>query len=88
MVESAGHAWKILTAAAVISDSQSRYWEETIFFPLAEGSYMLPSAIVISVWVDVANSSLSRAKVYCTISAACCQEPDDFRPIKRRLNRI
>ena len=63
LLESASDVWKILTATGVVSDRMSGYWDERVFFPLAEGSYMLPSAIVISVWVDVAKASTSRSKV-------------------------
>lgn len=63
LLESGSDVWKILTAIGIISDRTSGYWDEKVFFPLAEGSYMLPSAIVISVWVDVAKASTSRAKV-------------------------
>ncbi|CAN0124928.1 unnamed protein product, partial [Ectocarpus fasciculatus] len=58
-----GYSWKILTAVGVISDSVSAYWEARLFFPLTEGFMILPTAIVISVWMDVANSSLSRSKL-------------------------
>lgn len=67
VLESASHVWKILSAFGVISDRTSGYWDERVFFPLAEGSYMLPAAIVISVWMDVAKSSMSRVKVYIPV---------------------
>ena len=74
VLESSSHVWKILTAIGVISDRTSGYWDGRVFFPLAEGSYMLPSAIVISVWLDVAKVSMSRAKVldylYCISTLA------------------
>lgn len=63
MIEAISHVWKILAAGGVFSDRTSAYWDDRLFFPLAEGSYLLASAIVISVWMDVANSSMSRAKV-------------------------
>lgn len=63
MIEATSHVWKMLAAGGFFSDRTSAYWDERIFFPLAEGSYMLASAIVISVWIDVAKSSMSRAKV-------------------------
>ncbi|CAM9784359.1 unnamed protein product [Ectocarpus sp. 8 AP-2014] len=56
------YAWKILTAVGVISDSVSASWGARLIFPLTEGFMILPTAIVISVWMDVANSSLSRSK--------------------------
>ncbi|CBN76188.1 expressed unknown protein [Ectocarpus siliculosus] len=56
------YAWKILTAAGMISDYVSASWNARLFFPLTEGFLILPTAIVISVWMDVANSSLSRLK--------------------------
>lgn len=63
LLEISSHVWKICTTVGVISERASEYWDERLFFPLAEGSYMLPSAIVISVWMDVANSSMSRVQV-------------------------
>lgn len=64
LIEVMSHIWKILAAIGVFSDSTSGYWDERVFFPLSEGSNMLASGIVISVWIDVANSSMSRAKVH------------------------
>ena len=57
------YAWKMLTAVGVISDLTSAYWQARILFPLSEGLLVLPAAIVVSVWMDVANSSMSRTKV-------------------------
>lgn len=57
------YAWKILAALSVASESTFDYWDARVFFPLSEGLMVLPSAIVVSVWMDVANSALSRSKV-------------------------
>ncbi|CAM9465946.1 unnamed protein product, partial [Laminaria digitata] len=62
LIEAASHIWKILAAVGVFSDRTSAYWDERVFLPLSEGSNMLASGIVISVWIDVAKSSMSRAK--------------------------
>lgn len=45
------------------SDTSSAYWQAMVLFPLSEGFLVLPAAIVVSVWMDVANSSMSRLKV-------------------------
>lgn len=66
LIEAISHIWKILAAAGAFSDRTSAYWDDRVFFPLSEGSNMLASGIVISVWIDVANSSMSRAKVWHT----------------------
>lgn len=66
LIEAVSHIWKILAAVGVFSDRKSAYWDDRVFLPLSEGSNMLASGIVISVWVDVANSSMSRAKVWHT----------------------
>lgn len=57
------YTWRILTAAGLISDAVSSYWYARILFPISEGFLVLPAAMVVSVWVDVANSSMSRSKV-------------------------
>lgn len=57
------YVWKILTAIGVTSHSTSAYWDARLFMPLTEGMLVLPVAIVVSVWMDVAKSSLSRSKV-------------------------
>lgn len=64
VVDISDHLWKILTAVGVVSDPTFTYWDERIFLPLSEGLMVLPTAIVISVWMDVANSSMSRSKVF------------------------
>lgn len=69
--------WKMLAAAGVISDARSTFWHGCVLFPLAEGMMVLPAAIVVSVWMDVANSSMSRSKVgnfnaQPDSTAACC----------------
>ncbi|CAM9559967.1 unnamed protein product, partial [Ectocarpus sp. 4 AP-2014] len=61
------YSWKIMTAVGVISDVVSAWWDARLFFPLTEGFMILPTAIVISVWMDVANSSLSRLKLAMTV---------------------
>ncbi|CAM9198385.1 unnamed protein product [Ectocarpus sp. 12 AP-2014] len=62
------YSWKTMTAVGVISDVVSASWDARLFFPLTEGFMILPTAIVISVWMDVANSSLSsRLKLAMTV---------------------
>lgn len=65
ILETVDHVWRILTALTLASDRDSAFWNKMVFFPLTEGCYILPSAIVISVWMDVTNSSASRMKVTC-----------------------
>ena len=55
--------WKVLAATSLVSDSTFTYWNARIVLPISEGSMFLPVAMVVSVWVDVANSTMSRAKV-------------------------
>ncbi|CAM9228060.1 unnamed protein product, partial [Hapterophycus canaliculatus] len=57
------YVWKILTLLKVVTHSTSAFWDARIIFPLTEGLVVFPAAIVISVWMDVANNSLSRSKV-------------------------
>lgn len=61
--ETSSHVWRILTALTVVPERTSSFFDKFIFFPLSEGCYMLPAAIVMSVWMDVADSSASRSKV-------------------------
>ncbi|CAM9277952.1 unnamed protein product [Ectocarpus fasciculatus] len=62
MVDVSRNSWKTMTAFGVISDSTFTYWEARVFFPLSGGFMVLPTAIVISVWVDLSKSGLSRLK--------------------------
>lgn len=57
------YAWKILAALSFTFESTFDYWDARVFYPLSEGLVVLPTAIVVSVWMDVANSTLSRSKV-------------------------
>lgn len=57
------YSWKILAALSVSLESTFDYWDGRVFFPLSEGLTVLPTAIVVSVWIDVANSTMSRSKV-------------------------
>ncbi|CAM9889050.1 unnamed protein product, partial [Scytosiphon promiscuus] len=63
MFDIISYTWKVLTSLKVISHATSAFWNARIIFPLSEGLVVLPAAIVISVWMDVANNSLSRSKV-------------------------
>ena len=63
VVDLISYLWKMLTAVGVVSDATSAYWNARLIFPVAEGCMVLPCALVVSVWMDVANSSMSRSKV-------------------------
>lgn len=56
--------WKILAATSVVSDSMFDYWNARVVLPISEGLEFLPVAMVVSVWVDVATSTMSRVKVF------------------------
>jgi len=58
--------WKMLAATNLVSDSMFAYWDSRIVLPISEGIMFLPVAMVVSVWVDVANSTMSRLKVSLT----------------------
>lgn len=62
-LEISSYTWKVLTATGIVSNQTSERWDERVFFPLSEGFYMLPSVIVISVWMDVTRPSFSRVQV-------------------------
>lgn len=55
--------WKVMAALSLSYESTFEYWDARLFFPLSEGLKVLPTAIVVSVWMDVANSTMSRSKV-------------------------
>lgn len=63
VVDIISYAWKFLAALSLFSESTFDYWDARVFFPLSEGLKVLPTAIVVSVWMDVANSTMSRVKV-------------------------
>ena len=52
-----------MAALSLSYESTFEYWDARLFFPLSEGLKVLPTAIVVSVWMDVANSTMSRSKV-------------------------
>ncbi len=58
--------WKILAALSLISDSVFAFWNARVVLPMSEGLEFLPIAMVVSVWVDVAASTMSRLKVNLT----------------------
>lgn len=61
--DAVSNVWKMLVALSLSYESTFDYWDARVFFPLSEGLVVLPTAIVVSVWMDVANSTMSRSKV-------------------------
>ncbi|CAM9681357.1 unnamed protein product [Ectocarpus sp. 6 AP-2014] len=62
VIDISSYLWMTMTAIGAISDSTFTYWQARLFFPVGGGLTVLPTAIVISVWVDLSKSCLSRLK--------------------------